>query len=318
MTSPMRPMACESEEMMEMAPRSWSMSSAAMVSPRIRDSAKATSSGMFLLRWWQTISMSKCSSIVFTVNGRVGLVEDGRTFGRPHTLMMSGACPPPAPSEWYVWIVRPFIAAMESSMNPDSLMVSVWIVIATSFSSAKPSALSITPGVVPQSSCSFSPAAPASMTSISPARSQVLPFPEKPKFNGIPSVACSIICTWLGDGVHVVALVPVAGPVPPPYIVVSPEAMASSTCWGHMKWMCMSRPPAVAIIFSPAIASVVTPTIMPGVTPSMTSGFPALPMPTMRLPLIPMSAFTMPSLASMINALVMTTSRASALLMPPA
>ena len=32
---------------------------------------------------------------------------------------------------------------------------------------------------------------------------------------------------WLGPGVHVVALVPVAGPVPPPYSVVIPEAMAS-------------------------------------------------------------------------------------------
>mmetsp|Transcript_125600 Transcript_125600/g.349746 ORF Transcript_125600/g.349746 Transcript_125600/m.349746 type:complete len:216 (-) Transcript_125600:1998-2645(-) len=50
-TSPTRPMACESEDMMEMAPRSCRMSSAAMVSPRMRDSAKATSSGMSLLRW---------------------------------------------------------------------------------------------------------------------------------------------------------------------------------------------------------------------------------------------------------------------------
>ena len=41
--------------------------------------------------------MSKCSSSVFTVNGRVGLVEEGITFGRPHSFMMSGACPPPAP-----------------------------------------------------------------------------------------------------------------------------------------------------------------------------------------------------------------------------
>jgi hypothetical protein len=35
--------------------------------------------------------MSKCSSSVFTVNGRVGFVDDGRTFGRLATLMMSGA-----------------------------------------------------------------------------------------------------------------------------------------------------------------------------------------------------------------------------------
>ena len=35
-------------------------------------------------RWWQTMSMSRCSSSVFTVNGRVGFVEEGRTFGSPH------------------------------------------------------------------------------------------------------------------------------------------------------------------------------------------------------------------------------------------
>ena len=57
-------------------------------------------SGMFLSRWWQTISMSKCSSTVFTVKGRVGLVEEGITFGSEQHLIMSGACPPPAPSQW--------------------------------------------------------------------------------------------------------------------------------------------------------------------------------------------------------------------------
>ena len=50
------------------------------------------------LRWWQTMSMSRCSSMVFTVNGIVGLVEDGRQLGSPQTRMMSGAWPPPAPS----------------------------------------------------------------------------------------------------------------------------------------------------------------------------------------------------------------------------
>jgi len=44
----------------------------------------------------QTISMSRCSSIVLRVNGRVGLVEDGSTFFRPAILMISGAWPPPA------------------------------------------------------------------------------------------------------------------------------------------------------------------------------------------------------------------------------
>lgn len=120
----MRPIACESEDIMLIAPISCKISSAAIVSALILDSAKDTSSGMFLSRWWQTIctysdqienqtsimhtvsilplsshtSMSRCSSIVLEVKGRVGFVDDGRTFFTPHTLMISGAWPPPAPS----------------------------------------------------------------------------------------------------------------------------------------------------------------------------------------------------------------------------
>lgn len=41
----MRPMAWASDDMIEMAPRSCRMSSAAIVDGRIRDSAKALSSG---------------------------------------------------------------------------------------------------------------------------------------------------------------------------------------------------------------------------------------------------------------------------------
>ena len=65
--------------------------------------------------------------MVLTVKGRVGLVEDGNTFGRPHNLMMSGACPPPAPSVWKAWMLRPLKAAIVSSTKPDSFSVSVWI-----------------------------------------------------------------------------------------------------------------------------------------------------------------------------------------------
>ena len=99
---------------MEIAPRSWSRSSAAIVDGRMRDSANARSSGTVGLRWWQTMSMSRCSSTVLTVCGRVGLVDDGNTCGSPATVMMSGAWPPPAPSVWYAWMPRPAIAARVS------------------------------------------------------------------------------------------------------------------------------------------------------------------------------------------------------------
>ena len=45
-TSPTRPIAWESEAIILNAPKSWRISSAAIVSLRIRDSAKDTSSGM--------------------------------------------------------------------------------------------------------------------------------------------------------------------------------------------------------------------------------------------------------------------------------
>mmetsp|Transcript_38912 Transcript_38912/g.67896 ORF Transcript_38912/g.67896 Transcript_38912/m.67896 type:complete len:325 (-) Transcript_38912:22-996(-) len=289
-TSPMRPIAWLSLDMMLMAPVSWSTSSAAMVSFRMRLSAKATSSGMSLSRWWHTISMSRCSSRVFVVSGRVGLVEEGITLGTPHTAMMSGACPPPAPSEWYVWMVRPLKAAIESSTQLDSFSVSVWIVTCTSWASATVRQLSMAAGVVPQSSCSFMPTAPASMISGSPSGIAVFPFPVNPKFMGYSSVAWSMERRWAGCGVHVVARVPWAGPVPPPSRVVSPLASASSTSRGQMKCTWVSTPPGVRSSPSPAIASVFTPTAIPGVTPAMQSGFPALPIPAMRPPRSPTSA----------------------------
>ena len=97
-TSPIRPIACESLESMLSTPMSCRISSAAIVSGRMRLSAKATSSGTSGFRWWQTISMSRCSAIVLTVYGRVGFVEEGITFGNMAMRMMSGAWPPPAPS----------------------------------------------------------------------------------------------------------------------------------------------------------------------------------------------------------------------------
>jgi hypothetical protein len=42
-------------------------------------------------------------------------------------------------------------------------------------------------------------------------------------------------------------------------MVVTPEASASGICWGLMKWMWQSMPPAVSSWPSPAMTSVVTP-----------------------------------------------------------
>ncbi len=134
-------------------------------------------------------------------------------------------------------------------------------------------------------------------------------------FSGMSSTASSIRARFQAPGVQVVALVPVAGPVPPPTHEVMPLASASSACCGLMKWMCESMPPAVRMRPSPAIASVVTPTVIPGVTPAMVSGFPALPMPLMRPCLMPTSALVMP-VQSRISALVITQSSAAASVAP--
>ncbi|MCY1242828.1 hypothetical protein D9M72_558180 [compost metagenome] len=111
-----------------------------------------------------------------------------------------------------------------------------------------------------------------------------------------------------GPGVTVVAKVPVAGPVPPPIMVVTPLISASSICCGQMKWMWLSMPPAVTIMPSPAITSVPGPTTM--VTPGWISGLPALPIDAMRPSFSPMSALTMPQWST-ISALVMTVSTQS-------
>ena len=188
-TSPQRPMACESLDIMLMAPRSCSTSSAAMVSARMRLSANAISSGMFFDRWWHTMSMSRCSSSVLSVKGRVGFVDDGSTFGCSTTFMMSGACPPPAPSVWYVWIVRPLKASILDSTKPDSLSVSVWMSTCTSRSSHTVRQLSIAAGVAPQSSWIFMPHAPASIISRSAGCALSLPLPVMPTLTGRASHA---------------------------------------------------------------------------------------------------------------------------------
>ena len=124
---------------------------------------------------------------------------------------------------------------MVSSTKPDSFSVSVWIITCTSNRSATDSAQLMAAGVVPQSSCSFSEEAPARIISSSACGCEALPLPENAILTGNPSAACNIRIMCHGPGVQVVADVPVAGPVPPPHNVVTPDDNASSTCCGQMK-----------------------------------------------------------------------------------
>ncbi len=112
--------------------------------------------------------------------------------------------------------------------------------------------------------------------STSDAGREALPLPEMPRLTGNASNDWIIRAMCQGPGVQVVAKVPCDGPVPPPSIEVTPDISACSICCGQMKWMWLSKPPAVRILPSPAMTSVPGPMTM--VTPGWISGLPALPM----------------------------------------
>src|SRR5262249_13660964 len=106
---------------------------------------------------------------------------------------------------------------------------------------------SIAAGVLPQSSCSLKPPAPARSCSHSAASETVLPLPSSSTLTGHGSSAASILPRCHAPGVTVVALLPSAGPVPPPMSVVTPEASASSISWGQIRCTWQSIPPAVGV-----------------------------------------------------------------------
>ena len=247
-TSPTRPMACESRDIMLIAPRSCRMSSAAIVSRRMRDSAKATSSGIAGSRWWQTISMSRCSSRVLTVYGRVGLVDDGSTLRLAAHLDDVGRVPAAgALGVDRCGSSRPLMAAIVSSTKPDSLRVSVWIATWTSYCvghaqaavdrrrRGAPVLVQLQAHARRRAICSTSGLGQAGVALAEEAEVHRQRVGRLQHAGDVP-----------GPGVQVVALVPAAGPVPPPIIVVTPDISASSICCGQMKWMWVSMPPAVS------------------------------------------------------------------------
>src|SRR6266508_4613645 len=107
--------------------------------------------------------------------------------------------------------------------------MAIWM----SISSATDSDASMAAGVVPQSSWSLRPMAPAATCSRSGSGLEALPFPRKPRLMGKPSAASSIRCMFQAPAVHVVALVPVAGPVPPPMSVVDPAGRDDAALAGY-------------------------------------------------------------------------------------
>jgi hypothetical protein len=190
------------------------------------------------------------------------------------------------------------MAASVDSRYPASFRVSVWIATWTPAAWATVRQASIAAGVVPQSSCNLNPAAPARSCSHRPSWLTVLPLPSSTMLTGHCVVEASIMSSQNFPGVTVVALVPSAGPVPPPMSVVIPAASATGICCGAIICTWLSIPPAVRIRPLPAITSVDGPITSSGVTPSMVSGLPALPNATIRPSRTPTSALITPQWSS--------------------
>ena len=200
--------------------------------------------------------------MVFLVNGRVGLVDDGSTFCRPATLMMSGACPPPAPSVWKAWMVRPLNALMVSSTNPElveriGVDHHLDVMLVGDGEAAVDRGRRRAPILV-----QLERAGAALDHFLERRRQRRIALAGEAELTGNASAASIMRAICHGPGVHVVAKVPCAGPVPPPSIEVTPDVKASSICCGQMKWMWVSKPPAVRILPSPAITSVPGPMMM--------------------------------------------------------
>ena len=97
----MRPMPCESELMIAIAPSSWSGPSAAIVAGWIRSRTSATSSGTAHEPPW----LSRVIADVLGGGGDApraasGVVDEHRMFASRTRPMRSGTCPPPVPSTW--------------------------------------------------------------------------------------------------------------------------------------------------------------------------------------------------------------------------
>ena len=215
----------------------------------MRLSANARSSGTAGLRWWQTISMSRCSSRVLTVYGRVGLVDDGSTLG----CAGDGDDVRRVPAAGALGVVRvdrPAGDRREGVLDEAGLVERVGVDRDLHAGRVGHPQAGVdrrrrgAPVLVQLEAAGAGRAAAPT----APPRETVLPLPSSSTLTGQGSIASSIRARCQAPGVTVVALVPSAGPVPPPMIVVMPEASASSRSCGQMRWTWQSIAPAVRIL----------------------------------------------------------------------
>lgn len=154
------------------------------------------------------------------------------------------------------------MASRVLSRKPASFRVSAWIASCAPDSSHTSRQALMTAGVAPQPSCTLNPMTPARSWSRIDSLDIVAPWPSSPTLTAEPSNASSSEAMCQEPEVTVVALLPSAGPVPPPMSVVTPEPSATSSCSGQMKWTWVSTPPAVRILPLPEMTSVSGPITM--------------------------------------------------------
>ncbi len=112
------------------------------------------------------------------------------TLGTPAIFRTLGTCPPPQPSMWKAWMVRPSRTRRVSSTERHSLRPSLCRATWTSCSSATRSAVSRARVWAPMSSWTLKPQAPPSASaSTSGASPEEEPRPRKPMLTGQASKA---------------------------------------------------------------------------------------------------------------------------------
>ena len=99
--SPIRPIPCESELTIAIAPSSWSGPSAAIRASSTRSRTSATSPGTAHdSAVVEHRSSGRARRRVWTPNGSVGVVDEHRIDGSRTSPRRSGTWPPPVPSTW--------------------------------------------------------------------------------------------------------------------------------------------------------------------------------------------------------------------------
>ena len=124
-------------------------------------------------------------------------------------------------------MVRPLIAAMESSTKPISLRVSVWMVTCTSMLVGDGEAVVDGGGGGAPVLVQLEAAGAGAQMLLAGPRAGGVALAEEAEvqWHAVRGLQHHLDCC--GAGVHVVALVPVAGPVPPPSSVVTPRAISA-------------------------------------------------------------------------------------------